>query len=31
MKTLKVEVPDQLAKQIEHLVETGWFVRASRR
>lgn len=26
MKTLKIEVPDQLAKQIEHLVETGWFV-----
>jgi Arc/MetJ-type ribon-helix-helix transcriptional regulator len=26
MKTLKIELPDQLAKQIADLVETGWFV-----
>ena len=26
MKTLKIEVPDQLAEQIADLVETGWFV-----
>lgn len=25
MKTLKVEVPDPLAKQIEDLVTEGWF------
>lgn len=28
MKTLKVEVPDQLAKEIEGLVEAGWFANA---
>lgn len=26
MKILKLEVPDQLAKQIESLVKAGWFV-----
>lgn len=26
MKTLAFEVPDQLAKEIESLVEAGWFV-----
>jgi Arc/MetJ-type ribon-helix-helix transcriptional regulator len=25
MKTLEFEVPDQLAKEIEGLVEAGWF------
>ena len=25
MKTLKIEVPDQLAKHIEGLVQAGWF------
>ncbi len=25
MKTLAFEVPDQLAKEIESLVEAGWF------
>lgn len=25
MKTLKFEVPDQLAKEIEDLVQAGWF------
>ena len=25
MKILKLEVPDQLAKQIESLVQAGWF------
>jgi Arc/MetJ-type ribon-helix-helix transcriptional regulator len=25
VKTLKIEVPDQLAKEIERLVQTGWF------
>ena len=25
MKTLKIEVPDQLAKEIEGLVQAGWF------
>lgn len=26
MKTLKIEVPEQLAKEIEELVRAGWFV-----
>ena len=26
MKTLNVEVPDQLAKEIYRLVDEGWFV-----
>ena len=25
MKTFKIEVPDQLAKEIEGLVQAGWF------
>ena len=25
MKTLKIDVPDQLAKEIEGLVQAGWF------
>jgi Arc/MetJ-type ribon-helix-helix transcriptional regulator len=25
MKTLEIEVPDQLARQIEELVRRGWF------
>jgi Arc/MetJ-type ribon-helix-helix transcriptional regulator len=25
VKTLKLEVPDQIAKQIENLVKAGWF------
>jgi Arc/MetJ-type ribon-helix-helix transcriptional regulator len=25
MKTLKLEVTDKLAEQIEHLVQAGWF------
>jgi Arc/MetJ-type ribon-helix-helix transcriptional regulator len=25
LKTLKIELPDQLARQIEDLVATGWF------
>jgi len=25
MKTLEIEVPDQLARQIEELVRAGWF------
>jgi Arc/MetJ-type ribon-helix-helix transcriptional regulator len=25
VKTLKIQLPDQLAKKIETLVQTGWF------
>ncbi|HSK76107.1 MAG TPA: CopG family transcriptional regulator [Thermoanaerobaculia bacterium] len=25
MKTLRLELPDQLAKEIENLVQAGWF------
>lgn len=25
MKTLSIEIPDQLAKEIERLVQAGWF------
>jgi Arc/MetJ-type ribon-helix-helix transcriptional regulator len=25
MKTLKLEITDKLAEQIEHLVQAGWF------
>ena len=25
MKTLRIEIPDQLAKEIEILVKVGWF------
>ena len=25
MKTLRIEIPDQLAKEIEILIQAGWF------